>query len=140
MTAFRLSVVLVAFPALGAGIDTPANPVTAVAFHPTTGQLAAGGYGEVLIRDAPNPATTLKAPDRRIAGLIGRGRGLAFSKDGIKLVVAAESERRVADYTDRRYRLGRCGRSQRRWITHRCRQRVGGRADLEWNRLVATLK
>ena len=73
---------LAAVSALAAAVDTPANPVTALAFHPS-GQLASGGYGEVLVWDIAN--TKL---ERRIAGLIGRVRGLAFSKDGAKLAVA----------------------------------------------------
>jgi WD40 repeat protein len=66
-----------------AAIDSPANPVTALAFHPSNGDLAVGGYGEVLVWDATNSKLT-----RRIAGLIGRIRGMAFSKDGAKLAVA----------------------------------------------------
>jgi WD40 repeat protein len=79
--------------AFAGAIDTPANPVTAVGFHPATGQIVAGGYGEVLVWDAPKPSSIPNAavklsPDRRIAGLIGRVRGLAFSKDGARLAVA----------------------------------------------------
>jgi WD40 repeat protein len=73
---------ITALPLLAASIDAPANPVTALAFHPS-GQLAAGGYGEVLIWDTVNSKL-----ERRIAGLIGRVRGLAFSKDGAKLAIA----------------------------------------------------
>jgi WD40 repeat protein len=69
--------------AYAAGLDTPANPVTAVAFHPVSGQLVSRGYGEVLVWD-----TAYAKLDRRIAGLIGRVRGLAFSKDGARLAVA----------------------------------------------------
>jgi WD40 repeat protein len=69
--------------AFAATSDTPANPVTAVAFHPASGQLVSGGYGEVLVWDAVHNKL-----DRRIAGLVGRVRGLAFSKDGSHLAVA----------------------------------------------------
>jgi WD40 repeat protein len=74
---------LLACAAFAASGDAPANPVTAVAFHPVSGQLVSGGYGEVLVWDAAHGKL-----DRRIAGLVGRVRGLAFSKDGSKLVVA----------------------------------------------------
>jgi len=74
---------LLAVSAFAAGMDVPANPVTAVAFHPSSGQLASGGYGEVLVWDATHAKL-----ERRIAGLIGRVRGLAFSKDGAKLAIA----------------------------------------------------
>lgn len=83
----RLLLFLLSLSAFAAAIDTPANPVTAVAFHPTNGQIAAGGYGEVLLWDA-KPPSARAMPDRRIAGLIGRVRGLAFSKDGSKLAIA----------------------------------------------------
>lgn len=76
-------IALFAVSAFAAAVDTPTNPVTAVAFHPTNGQLAAGAYGEVLVWDVVNAKL-----DHRIAGLIGRVRGLAFSKDGNKLAIA----------------------------------------------------
>lgn len=80
---FALALLLaLALPALAAAIDTPANPVTALAFHPS-GQLVSGGYGEVLVWDVANSKL-----DHRIAGLIGRVRGLALSKDGAKLAIA----------------------------------------------------
>ncbi len=66
-----------------AAIGTSANPVTAVAFHPTTAQLVSGGYGEILVWDVGHAKL-----ERRIAGLIGRVRGLAFSKDGGRLAIA----------------------------------------------------
>ena len=69
--------------ATAASVDTPANPVTAVAFHPSNGELASGGYGEVLVWDVASAKL-----GRRIAGLIGRVRGLAFSKDGARLAIA----------------------------------------------------
>jgi len=68
--------------AFAATIGTPANPVTAVAFHPG-GELVSGGYGEVLVWDTVNAKL-----ERRIAGLIGRVHGLAFSKDGARLAIA----------------------------------------------------
>ena len=69
--------------AFAASADAPANPVTAVAFHPSNGELASGGYGEVLVWDVAGAKL-----GRRMAGLIGRVRGLAFSKDGSRLAIA----------------------------------------------------
>jgi WD40 repeat protein len=66
-----------------AGVGDPANPVTALAFHPTSGQLASGGYGEVIVWDVAGAKL-----ERRITGLIGRVRALAFSKDGKQLAIA----------------------------------------------------
>ena len=77
------TVLLAVAAALAASIDAPANPVTAVAFHPSNNELASGGYGEVLVWDVAGAKLS-----RRIAGLIGRVRGLAFSKDGARLAIA----------------------------------------------------
>lgn len=71
-------------PALAgaASVGNPANPVTAVAFHPG-GELVSGGYGAVMVWDAVNNKL-----ERQIPGLIGRVHGLAFSKDGSRLAIA----------------------------------------------------
>ena len=66
-----------------AQLPPPPEPVTALAFSPDDAWLVSGGYNQALVW---NGATGKL--DRKIAGLPGRVRALAFSPDG-KLLAAA---------------------------------------------------
>ena len=62
----------------------PKVPVTALAFSPDNKTLVSGGYKEVLLWDAATGQLV-----RKVGGLSGQVRSVAFSKDGRKLALAA---------------------------------------------------
>jgi len=67
-------------------------PILALAFHPTTGELAAGGYHEVTVW---NP--TQRTLVRRIQNVARQVQQLAFSPDGRLLAVAAGTPGRLGE-------------------------------------------
>ena len=89
MTAVRLSLAVVLVTVAGAARLPAAPPVTALAYRPDGGLLAAGTHAQVLLID-PKTGDDVGA----LREIPGRVTGLAFSKVGLLAVACGEPGKR----------------------------------------------